>query len=346
MSKRRPPSSSWATSVSRSVSPSWERTGSESFASSPGKYIRVATRFRSPRASTPTARCGACSVPSGAGTRPGFSVTSSNQPSSEVPARPYPENPSSMGTFSRVSAGWAYRPATFACQISTSPSMTGSPAPSSRRPRILIARGSSSETSAEPIAPSRRPIERNGPAVCDGVRGGAESLIVRLLEGRRLLPADDDVEPVSECPVRLRQLHVESRDRPLPGVLRDGIENRVEREERVAGEVHLRDEPIGERTAEERKMDVIRAPGVRVVAPRVCARLDGDERVSAVVVRERAAATAEVRVERRAVLVDDVAVATGRVRLPDLDELAPERPTVRVEDATADDDPLSERLAL
>ena len=91
-------------------------------------------------------------------------------------------------------------------------------------------------------------------------------------------------------------------------------------EQRVAGEVHLRDEPLGERAPEDREVDVRRSPGVLVVAPRVGAGLDRDEAVAALVVGEAAAGAGEVRVERRRVLVDLVRVAAGRVRLPDLDE--------------------------
>ena len=94
MSNRSPPSSATATSVARSSTPSSARTGSAAFASaSSGKYIRVARRFSRPRAKTPTTRCGAWSRPSGMGTRPGLTVVNSNQPSSTVPQRPKPAEP-------------------------------------------------------------------------------------------------------------------------------------------------------------------------------------------------------------------------------------------------------------
>ena len=43
--------------------------------------------------------------------------------------------------------------------------------------------------------------------------------------------------------------------------------------------------------------------------------------------------------------VDDVCVAAGGVRLPDLDELPAERPAGAIDDAAADDDSLAEGLA-
>ena len=92
-----------------------------------------------------------------------------------------------------------------------------------------------------------------------------------------------------------------------------------------SGEVHLRDQPLGERATEEREVDVRRPPRVRMVPPRVDPGLDRDEPVPTLVVGQAAARAGEVRVERRVVGVDVVEVSAGRVRLPDLDELAAER---------------------
>src|SRR5262249_29638689 len=73
---------------------------------------------------------------------------------------------------------------------------------------------------------------------------------------------------------------------------------------------------------------------------------DRDEAVGAVGAGEAAPGTREVRVERRRMLIDLVAVAAGRVRLPDLDELPRERPPGVVEQPPAHDDALRERVAL
>ena len=51
-------------------------------------------------------------------------------------------------------------------------------------------------------------------------------------------------------------------------------------------------------------------------------------------------------IERRVMGVDRVAVAPGGVRLPDLDELTPERPSVVAEHAAVDDDALPMGLAV
>ena len=98
------------------------------------------------------------------------------------------------------------------------------------------------------------------------------------------------------------------------------VEDRVLREQRVAREVHLRHQPLGERAPEDREVDVRRPPGVVVVAPRIGAGLDRHELERAVGAGEAAPEPGEVRVQRRGVLVALVAVAAGGVALPDLHE--------------------------
>src|SRR5262249_48490817 len=93
-------------------------------------------------------------------------------------------------------------------------------------------------------------------------------------------------------------------------------------------------------------MDVRRTPGVLVIPPWIRTRLDRDEAVAAVAVRETPAGAGEVRVERGGMLVDLVLVPPGRVRLPDLDERAGNGPAGLVEHAPVDDDALAERLAV
>ena len=53
----------------------------------------------------------------------------------------------------------------------------------------------------------------------------------------------------------------------------------------------------------------------------------------------------EVRVERRRVLIDLVAVASRRIRLPDLDQRLRHRASIVVEDPSLDDDALAKGLA-
>ena len=117
------------------------------------------------------------------------------------------------------------------------------------------------------------------------------------------------------------------------------------RNQRVAGEVHLRHEPARERRPEQGEVDVRRPPRVGVVAPRVRAWLDRDEPVDALLIGEAAAGAGEVGIQGGRVVVDGVDVSPRRVRLPDLDQRVPHRPAVGVGDPTGDDDPLAQRLA-
>src|SRR5215467_1372844 len=88
------------------------------------------------------------------------------EPSGPVGHRPNPRNPGAAAP--RGSSGWANRPSGSACQVSTSASVTGSPAPSKTRPVIVIAPGVSSGTTNGPSGHGS-PIDRNGPTVCEGV---------------------------------------------------------------------------------------------------------------------------------------------------------------------------------
>src|SRR4029079_11248380 len=96
---------------------------------------------------------------------------------------------------------------------------------------------------------------------------------------------------------------------------------------------------------EDREVDVVRAPGVRMVLPRIRAGLDRHEPVAALVVGQAAARAAEVGVEPRIVVVHLVRVPAGGVRLPDLDQLPTERLPVAPEDTPTQDHSLAERVA-
>src|SRR6266566_925060 len=210
---------------------------------------------------------------------------------------------------------------------------------------IVIAPGVASGTTNGPSGHGSR-IEKYGPTVWEGVIGGT-SRSAPLLEDGRVAAAQHDVPVVAEGPLGLGQLDVEVGDQPLPGLLvGHRVEDRVELQQRVAREVHLGDQPLGERAAEQREVDVCRAPGVVVVPPRIGAGRDGDEPVPAARVGDGAPDPVEVRVEGRGVVLARVPVAPARVRLPDLDERVRYRPPVRVEHLAGHDDPLSLRLAV
>ena len=81
-----------------------------------------------------------------------------------------------------------------------------------------------------------------------------------LLEGGRAAAAQHDVEAVAERPFGLGDVEVEFRDQALARAgIGDAVVDRVERQQRVAGEIHLGDQPLREAAAEQREMDVRRA---------------------------------------------------------------------------------------
>src|SRR4051794_34338182 len=110
---------------------------------------------------------------------------------------------------------------------------------------------------------------------------------MRFLE-RGLLPTTQvDVEFVGERPIRLRLLDRKARQHAIAGALvGDGVEDRVELEQRVAREVHLRDESLRECLTQQREVNVGWAPRVVVVAPRIRPRLDRGEAVATFVVSQ------------------------------------------------------------
>src|SRR3546814_2123437 len=89
--------------------------------------------------------------------------------------------------------------------------------------------------------------------------------------------------------------------------------DRVEREQRIAGEVHLRHQARRDAGAEQREVDVVGPPGIGVVAPGIGAGLHRIEAVDTLCVGDAASAAEEVGIERRVVLVRLMDVAAGGV---------------------------------
>src|SRR6185503_14722279 len=92
-------------------------------------------------------------------------------------------------------------------------------------------------------------------------------------------------------------------------------------------------------------MNVVRPPGVRMVAPGVGAWLDRGEAVAALRIGDAAAGAGEVRVEWCRMLVDHVHVAAGGVRLPDLYQRVRDGTAVLVKNTAGDHDTLADWLA-
>src|SRR3954463_9983000 len=91
-------------------------------------------------------------------------------------------------------------------------------------------------------------------------------------------------------------------------------------------------------------MDMGRPPGVVVIAPRISARLDGDEFVVAGSVGLRPSRPREIRIERRGMLGDYIDVIPAGSNLRDLDQCIGHAATVFIQHMTVHNDALAERL--
>src|SRR5438876_118317 len=221
----------------------------------PAEYgVRCAGCLSIPRMKSATTRCGACNVAPGPGTRPGLTVVKRNAPWSSVGMRPKPMNPRSSGFFC-WSSGCAYLPCEFACQISTRPSLTPTPSPSSSRPSIATRSPLAPRAAMSRVVSQSSPMWRYGPTVWLPLAYRPMSALHR----RGIAAAQHDVEAVGERPFRNGVLPVEHRDqvnaRSLVG---DRVVHRVVLEQRVSRKIHLRDHAREERGAEQREMDVRR----------------------------------------------------------------------------------------
>ena len=122
-------------------------------------------RSSRPRAKTDTSRCGACAAPPGAGTGPGLTgvdpVRAVRRRSAQ---RPNPRKPSARRRVVRV----AEAAVGSACQVSTSASGTGSPAPSMTRRGSRTRRASrrDDERAVRPGQPDRRRTARRSARAC------------------------------------------------------------------------------------------------------------------------------------------------------------------------------------
>src|SRR5215467_3137097 len=111
------------------------KIGSCAKSGSPGKYIWVTRRWVNARPNSEKWMCAGRQALGWFlhGYGPGLIVTNWYLPCESVTQRPPPSKLGSIGA-GWPSTGWLYRPAAFACQISTSVPETGLPSESSTRP--------------------------------------------------------------------------------------------------------------------------------------------------------------------------------------------------------------------
>ncbi len=136
-----------------------------------------------------------------------------------------------------------------------------------------------------------------------------------------------------------------ARDQPLArGGIRHRVQDPVLPVQRLAREVHLRHQARQPHLAEDREMDVRRAPPAVLGRHRVGARLDGAQLERAAFVGHQARRAVEIRIGRRMVVVVGVDVAAGGIRLPDLHHRAADGRAVLVQHAHAQVHQLADRL--
>src|SRR5271155_2919326 len=127
-----------------------------------------------------------------------------------------------------------------------------------------------------------------------------------------------DVKPVAQRLRRNGGFPIELRNKPVPRLfIVRAVEDRIEGNQRIALEIHLRHKPRRESRAEQRKMNVRRPPGIVVISPRIFPRPNCDEAIAAIGIRHRMPATSKVGVERSVVLIDAVEITSCGIRLPD-----------------------------
>ena len=164
-----------------------------------------------------------------------------------------------------------------ACQISITASGIGRPAPSNTRAAQHDRAGRCGSTTSCLFGYGSAVAEERA----DGLagrrqRGSSRGSLARSPSG------SNQVRPVRRprCPngspaptrARVRSWSYVPISRSRASWSTDRIVDRIEREQRVAREVHLRDDALRERRAEHREVDVRRPPRVHVVLPRVRAR--------------------------------------------------------------------------
>jgi hypothetical protein len=168
-----------------------------------------------------------------------------------------------------------------------------------------------------------------------------------FLPGSSHAAAENDVELEAQGLFRFRGFPVEFGDQAIAGVLiGDAIEDGIEGQQRIAGEIHLRDQARGEGGPKHGEVNMRRTPGVMVVFPGVGAGANGDETIAALGIGDGVPAAGEIGIEWSVVLVHFVKVAAGGVGLPDFHEGVGNGAGVLIENAATDDDTLAEWFAV
>ena len=141
------------------------------------------------------------------------------------------------------------------------------------------------------------------------------------LDGGSQAAAENNVEMISQRMTGHRCVPVEERDQALARVfIGNAVKNRIERQQRISRKIHLRDQAREQSGTEEREVNVRGAPSIRMILPRVRARLYRDKTITAFPISQHASAAREIWIQRGIVLVHAMTVTPRRIGLPNLDE--------------------------
>ena len=133
--------------------------------------------------------------------------------------------------------------------------------------------------------------------------------------------AQHNVEFIGEEIERTRFREIKRRDKAIQlAPVFDRRRNRTMIDQRIALEIHLRDQALAKAVAVNRHVNVHRAPIIGAVRPRVGTGAHGEEFVITIIVGDGPTATAKVGVERGKIGVFLMAIAPACVRLPNLDQ--------------------------
>src|SRR5207244_10126253 len=92
----------------------------------------------------------------------------------------------------------------------------------------------------------------------------------RYLHGSGLAATENDIETIPERMTGHGGVPVKIRDQAIARVfIRNAIKDRIKWQQGISRKIHLRHQTREQPSTEKRKMNVRRAPGIRMILPRV-----------------------------------------------------------------------------
>src|SRR5579863_4576832 len=122
-------------------------------------------------------------------------------------------------------------------------SLTPAASPSRIRPSIVTRSPRDRDVTIDSCPARIRAGLKKGPTVCDGVCSG----LISAWHRRGVAAAQYKVESVAQRILRNGNVDIKTRYQAFArGFIRDAVEDRIESQQRIAGEIHLGDKARGE----------------------------------------------------------------------------------------------------